>query len=688
MTLKKRKKSKLSKRFFWFFFPLAILFYEFILKIKIFGIAFDESLLFTLLFSVSAGLFMTAVCTFFKTKIANIITFVSLSIMFVIYGSHIVYYEIFKKFYTLFSLQGANEAIKGFTTSMWKGIGVSIPIILIYLIPIAVFFFFRKKQLKPRHTKRKTTITLLCSSLALFMVTVVFVNFSSGGTPSAKDLYFHTFSIEPSVRSFGVLTSVRLDFQHMIFPYSANIGDDDLVEIPTIPIVDVQPSGDETQDDTEQTDDPDDSQEETFTPVDNVMMIDFETLINTETDSELAAMNKYFASLTPTQTNEYTGIFEGKNLIFMTCEALSKYAIRQDTTPTLYKMMTEGFYFTNFYTPSWPVSTSDGEYVACTGLIPKSGVWSFYRSGLNKNLMPFCMGNMLKTLGYRTLAYHNNTYTYYKRDVSHPNMGYIYKGYGNGLNVHGTWPQSDLEMMELSYSEYMYNEPFHAYYMTVSGHMEYTWIDNMMSSKHKSEVIDLPYSMHVQAYLACNIELDKACEFLLEKLNELGIAEDTVIVLSPDHIPYGLTTEEYNELAGRELDPNTEYYESVCIIYCQGMEPIIVDKITCSLDIIPTLCNLFGLEYDSRLLMGYDMLSTAPSLVIFDNYSWLSDAGYYNAKTRTFTPAEGVEVDSSYVSTMNTVVSNKFKYSAKILERDYYGYLQDKLGLWPELADG
>ena len=684
MTNTKKKKSKLSKRYFWFVFPIAVLFYEFVLKIKVFGLSFDEGFFFTLLFSLSAGLLMTAVCTFFKTKVANIITIVSLSVFLLIYGSQLVYNEIFKKFYTLFSLQGAGEAIKGFTGSMWKGIGVSVPYIILFIAPLALYLIFRKRILKPRKTKPKMTLTLLGSSLAIFVVAVVLVNFSTVGTPSAKDLYFHTFTVEPSIRNFGVLTSVRLDFQHIILPYSENLNEDDIVEIPDLPVIPPPPVIEEPEDDPI-VEEP--IVEEIFVPVDNAMDIDFESLINNETDSELLAMNKYFSSLTPTQTNEYTGMFEGKNLVFMTCEALCKYAVRPDTTPTLYKMMTEGFYFTNFYNPSWPVSTSDGEYVACTGLIPKSGVWSFYRSGEQKNLMPYCMGNALNSLGYRTLAYHNNDYTYYKRDISHPNMGYIYKGQGNGLNITPTWPQSDLEMIQLTYNEYMYNEPFHAYYMTVSGHMEYTWIDNSMSSKHKVEVIDLPYSMPVQAYLACNMELDQACEFLLQKLNELGIAEDTVIVLSPDHVPYGLTEDEYSELAGKTLDPSdSEYYQSVCIIYCQGMEPIIVDKITCSLDIIPTLCNLFGVEYDSRLLMGYDMFSTAPSLVIFDNYSWLSDAGYYNAKTRTFTSKDGVEVDNSYISTMNKVVANKFKYSAKILERDYYGYLQNKLILWPELV--
>ena len=690
MTNTLNRKSKLNKRLFWFVFPVTIILYEFILKISIFGFVFDDSILFTVLFSVAAGMLLTAIVTLFKPKIGNIITIVALLALLFLFGSQFVYFQIFRKFYIVSSIQGAGEAINKFTTSTIKGIVVSIPFILLFLLPLVIYIIFRKNKLKPRKTKPKMSLILFASSICVYLITILIVALSSGGAPSSNDLYFHTFQPENAINRFGLLTSFRLDFQHLVFPYSQNNHDIEVVDIPdVIPVpvqentetVSEQPSEDE-QGTTEET-----VEETVFTPVDNVMIIDFETLLNTETDPEYDAMNKYFSSLTPTQTNKYTGFFKGKNLIFMTCEALSKYAIRPDTTPTLYKMMTEGFYFTNFYTPSWPVSTSDGEYVACTGLIPKSDVWSFYRSGLQGNLMAFCMGNALKAQGYRTVAYHNNSYDYYKRNYSHPNMGYIYKGQGNGLNVTRTWPQSDLEMMELSYGEYMFNRPFHAYYMTVSGHMEYTWRDNSMSTKHRSEVQDLDYSEIVKGYLACNIELDKACEFLLEKLNELGIAEDTVIVMSPDHIPYGLTYEEYDELAGRHLDPNTEYYESVCIIYCQGMEPTVIDKLTCSMDIIPTLHNLFGLEYDSRLLMGYDMMSTSPSIVIFDNYSWLSDAGYYNARTRTFTPNEGVEVDSSYVSSMNKVVANKFRYSTKILDKDYYGYLQKKLNLWPAYAN-
>lgn len=95
-------------------------------------------------------------------------------------------------------------------------------------------------------------------------------------------------------------------------------------------------------------------------------------------------------------------MFKGDNLILITAESFSPYAISPELTPTLYKMSTQGFVFNNFYNPIWGVSTTDGEYVACTGLIPKSGIWSFYRSG--RNAMPFVMGNQFKKLGYATKA--------------------------------------------------------------------------------------------------------------------------------------------------------------------------------------------------------------------------------------------------------------------------------------------
>ncbi len=290
--------------------------------------------------------------------------------------------------------------------------------------------------------------------------------------------------------------------------------------------------------------------------------------------------------------------------------------------------------------------------------------------------MPFGMGNMLSKLGYSTRAYHNHDYKYYKRHISHPNMGYDYKGVGNGLEVKKVWPESDLEMMQVTIPEFINDIPFHTYYMTVSGHLRYTFIGNSMSSKNREFVKDLPYSEAVRAYLACNIELDRAMQHLLEQLEQAGIADDTVIVLSGDHYPYGLTYEEQCEIAGHEIEKNFELYKSSLIIWSGSMtEPIVIDKPCSALDILPTISNLMGIEYDSRLLMGRDILSESDPLVIFSNRSWITDVARYNSVTDTLVVNEGASVEDGYARKILKIVNDKFKYSAKILEEDYYAHV-------------
>lgn len=117
--------------------------------------------------------------------------------------------------------------------------------------------------------------------------------------------------------------------------------------------------------------------------------------------------------------------------------------------------------------------------------------------------MPLTMAQQLKRLGYSAYAYHDHTYTYYDRNLSHPNLGYVYRALGNGLDVEATWPESDIEMIDKTTADYMGSEPFHAYYMTVSGHLEYNFNGNAMAKKNQDLVKDLPYSGSVRAYLAC-----------------------------------------------------------------------------------------------------------------------------------------------------------------------------------------
>jgi len=416
------------------------------------------------------------------------------------------------------------------------------------------------------------------------------------------------------------------------------------------------------------------------------MKIDFETLASQETDATIKALHEYFAGRTPTNQNKYTGMFKDYNLIQITAEGFSYFAIDKELTPTLYKMQHEGFNFKNFYTPIWGVSTSDGEYVATTGLIPKGGIWSYFTSGKNNIFFPFTMPQQYLNDGLKTVrAYHNHTYTYYSRHISHKNLGFVYKGIGNGLEKvvnPKRWPESDHEMLKGTTGEYIGKDRFMTYYMTVSGHLNYTFMGNSMAARHKDKVKHLDLSSNAKAYLACNIELDLAMQHLLTALEEAGVAEKTVIVITPDHYPYGLEDKEhidpyhcFSELAGHEIDPDFELYKSCLIIYSPGMEkPITVDKYCSSLDIIPTLNNLFGFEYDSRLLPGSDIMSDSQPLVVFNNHSFITEKGSYNSKTDEFILFEGQELEDvdEYVASMRKVVNNKFKISAQILETDYY----------------
>ena len=260
-------------------------------------------------------------------------------------------------------------------------------------------------------------------------------------------------------------------------------------------------------------------------------------------------------------------------------------------------------------------------------------------------------------------------------------------GFGNGLEeyVQRRWPQSDLDMIAGTLPTYIDRQPFNVYYMSVSGHSGYTKAGNAMTAKNWDKVKDLPYSDMIKGYLAANIELENALTHLVTELENKGIADDTVICISTDHFPYGL---DYNaklgdmpylsELYGYNVTNLIERDHSRLIIWSgclEKMDPIIVDSPTFGLDIVPTLSNLFGTEFDSRLLPGRDALSDAEALVFNMNYDWKTDLGtYYSSKGKFVPNDENAEIPDGYVNRIKTIVRNKIRYCSNCLTYDYYNY--------------
>ena len=180
------------------------------------------------------------------------------------------------------------------------------------------------------------------------------------------------------------------------------------------------------------------------------------------------------------------------------------------------------------------------------------------------------------------------------------------------------------------------------------------------------------YSDSVKHYIATQIELDKMVEYILKTLKEKNKLDDTVIVLVPDHIPFGLDIDEMNELSGEELENEFSKYKSEFIIYNEKINRYKnSDNYAFNIDVLPTLLNLFGISYDSRLLMGRDALSSDSGMVIFGNRNILTkDFKYSNMKDLIYGNISNEEIDI-----IKQDIYFKFRISRLILEEDYYKYL-------------
>ncbi len=657
----------------WLIFVSIFMFGETMLRIfindpviNIFSLGWVMSLLFVFTFACIFVLFLTLI----PMKYHVVFQLLTIFMVVFLYTTQILYHDIFRTFYTFQSAQNVGQGL-GFKSVILSTISDNLLIIVLLFIPIFIYLIiYYQIRVKVRDlyiTWRNSRQLVIISIIGIILSYVITFGFTQLDDDT-NELFHDHLTPNLAVEHLGLMMMMRLDTQRYLLDWSPPMEEDVALDVEAEPLPVF--NNEETVED----DAPVEALSEENIEY-NVLPIDFNQLIALETNDTIKNMHRYFNQVKPTVKNEYTGMFKDYNLIVLTAESFTYYAIDEDVTPTLHKLSTEGIQFGNFYTPIWNHSTTDGEYVALHGLLPDTNVWSFEESA--KNNVPFVLGNQMKEKGYTTKAYHNHTYTYYGRHKSHPNMGYDYKGVGNGLEVKQVWPASDLEMMEKTIDEYIHDEPFHAYYMTVSGHLEYSFNDNSMAYKNKHLVNDLPLSNQAKAYMATQIELDRALEKLIQRLEEADVLDHTLIVLSGDHYPYGLDNDTIEELSGEKLDEKFEIYKNDLIIYATHMDPIVVEEPASSMDILPTVSNLMGIDYDSRLLMGRDVFSTnSDPLVVFKDKSFITNKGKFYRPNHEFIPFDQENKDDpSFIDEMKKEVSRQFYYSTKILEENYYNHL-------------
>ena len=725
---KKRKKIRLAA-----FLSLSCFYTEIVFKLSVETLHTGSSFIFLALFSLCAGLAVSGIISLLPKRAVQILAPFYLGVLALVFIVEFLVYRQFKVAYDINTiLNAATDALGGFGADIRRLIfcfdGISH--IALFLLPLILWFVLRKKitgQLPQKGIWQRRTgrtvffpLALLaggaaCYGAALFLILCCGLH---------KDIYTNQYNFESAVMQFGLGEGLCLDIRNLaLSKTSAHVFESTEGEF-------VQGTAGTSLEDT-----PGNSKEETgsdgknvvqakeaasaqeiiirqegasaqrektaqedeaVTPVvygQSVASFDFAALA--AAGGSCADIDAYVSALTPSSQNAYTGSFAGKNLILICAEAFSGFLIDPELTPALYRLSTNGINFNDYYQQSI-AGTTGGEYQLLFGLIPTSGgssIKEITQNGTHTN-----MGALLNDKGYFGMAFHNSDYTYYDRHKTHIKLGYSggYMGVGNGLEdlISPEWPASDLELMQETLPMYIDKQPFNVYYMTVSGHSVYAFGNNAMSRENKDAVDawcakkKLSYTEPVRAYIAANLELEKAVAYLVETLEEKGIADDTVICIAPDHFPYGLDSDAslgnmpyLSELYGYPVNTYEERDRSRAIIWCGALEdhePIVVDTPASSIDILPTLCNLFGVEWDSRLYVGRDVLSDALPLVFFGNYDWKTDLGHYSTTGNIFTPTdENAVIPEDYVKQISSVVRNRMTFSKSVLSHDYYTHVYD-----------
>ncbi len=653
--------------FFWYFFA-SIVYSE--LLLNAFTIGIPTFPWYMILFSFSIALLLAIVCSAFDGKVRAVLSYIFSVSIFLIFATQLVYHGFCGSFMQVAQLGMGGDAMNAFGGAMWLEILESMGGILLLLLPVAALVVLN--AFKAIHGEKIPFRFIICEVAIFFLLhfgAVLLLPIGSKSFLSPYQTYHQVFKVDRSVQYFGVLTTLRLEIRNMFFGVKA-------------PLL----SSNNVNGNTEG----------------NAIDTDFSLLAELEDDEDVKALHSYFSTVDATKKNDFTGMFEGYNLIVIAVESFTHHLIDKDITPTLYKMANEGFIFNNYYN-SVCDNTSNGEYALLTGLMPDTSLlgqgWkTFYNynsfTTSKDNLLPFCLGNQFVANGGKAFAVHNHTASYYGRNKTHPNMGYEFLAFGQGLKKVETYPTSDLSMMEQSLPVILKPEadgsiaPFHAYFLTFSGHMPYVFDEehNDMTVKNKKYVDALPYSSRVKAYIACQLELEFALEYMLKELEDAGVLDNTLIAITNDHYPYPLDAinkdgglKYLSELAGKTLDDYYDKYRSGLILWSASMEaPIEVDAPCCSIDVLPTLSNLLGLTYDSRLMAGKDIFSDCEHIAILADYSFVTDKVMFNATNGEVTLRDGVSsVEDGYIERIQAEVQNRFAMSGKVLYNDYYRKLYE-----------
>lgn len=611
--------------------------------------------------------------------IASILTFIFMKfklkmrrflVLFVVLASNIyaclqLGFNNFLGVYISFQTSSQFEAVKDYVADFVRSFKGYYFLTLIPFIVVLVMYIILSKRIDERVNKknnRRASITILIVSLSVFIASIMMPLLQDKNQiVSTRELFRTAQNPSLTVEKYGALGFCFLDVKAMIFPTAASENYEVIQKHK-----DKDTNGDSI----------------------NARVIDdteWKKVISNETNKTMNNLNNYFINRDITDKNDYTGLFEGKNLIVIMMESVNDIFINEEYYPNFYRLVTNGWYWENNYSPRNSCATMNNEFSGMTS------IYSIYNtctaSKYRNNSYYESLFNIFNNKGYVTFSSHNYTQAYYPRKTIHKNMG---SGEYFGVEKLGisysseyiNWSNDDdfmKSILGILAKKTENGENFMTWLTTVSSHQPYG-VSSIQGDKYYSMTNGTKYPNDVRRYMSKLKILDDGLGVLLEGLEERGILDDTVIVLYGDHYPYGISKNNLNKVL--DYDTNEDYNAERVpfVIYNSKEESKVFSEYTSYINILPTLANLFNMDYDPRLYLGDDILSeNYESLAVFADGSWKNEKAFFNASKNKIKYYQSDEYTSEELRIINADINTKINVSSAAIKNNYFEYLSKKL---------
>ena len=424
------------------------------------------------------------------------------------------------------------------------------------------------------------------------------------------------------------------------------------------------------------------------------------TFLKTEKEENSEDIDFLNLAFSPSEkeSNKYTGIFKDKNLIFIQFEGLDNWLITENDTPTIYNMINNAYNFNNHFSYyNGGGSTFNSEFAVNTGFItPLSYTQNAYT--FNKNNFPYSMAKIFKSLDYKVNAFHMNSGEYYSRKTNYKNWGYDnYYGLIDMFDYKDDTYTLDRELiLNEEFNKLLFPEDtsFVDYIITYSGHLPFNnnkgvckllydedhapiepeeTEDNALEEDIKAndakETIEIEREPMTEEECIRRQakETDYMMELLLKNLEEKNLIDNTVIVAFSDHYLY--TIEDKTILDRYKETSNNLINKTPFFIWSKNTSKININKVTSQLNILPTVLNLWGINYNPNNYIGSDALDDKyDGIVFFSDYSWY-DGNVY-VENGEVTNNKSISYDQ--LETKNYYISNITKKNDLALKFNYF----------------